>query len=304
MTVDEIDAVLIKELQGDGRLPFEVLAKRIGLSRTATRARVQRLVNAGAMRFTGVMHTSVHGLHTQGLVGIEMAGQALDIAAKIAAMDDAPFVSVVSGRYGVIAEVWSPTMDAFAATLESIRGLDGVRSLETAIYTELVKDPYGPPAPLRPVELDDLDRRLLAALQQDGRASFADLAAGVGLTPGAVRARVLRLTAHGVVHVTGLVDPTALGLTQACSFALWVTRPVAPVCREIAALPQVLGLATAIGRCDVIGTIVAATRTEILQTLERIRLLPGTSRLESWSHLTLLKQDYERSPLDRGRHTP
>lgn len=298
MDVDDIDVALIKELRADGRVTFEALARQIGLSRTAARARVQRLVDTGALRITGVVHHFVYGLRVQGLVGIEVSGLALEIAEKIATMEEAPFVSLVSGRFSVIAELWTTTMDTFAATIESIRALHGVRSLETAIYTALVKDPYSPPGEPRPLELDNLDRQILAALQHDGRASFADLADSLGLSPGAVRARVLRLTGHGVVHVTGLVNPTVLGLTQACSFALWVTRPVDSVSREIAAFPQVLGLATAIGRGDVIGIIVAATRTEILETLDQIRQLPGISRLESWSHLTLVKENYELSPLD------
>jgi len=297
MDVDDIDVALINQLQADGRVTFDALARGVGLSRTATRARVQRLVDAGALRFTGVVHPFVYGRRVQGLVGIEASRPAINIAEKIASLEEAPLVSLVSGRFSVIAELWSPTMDTFAASIESIRALEGARSLETAIYTTLVKDPYSPPGEPRLLELDDLDQQILVALQRDGRSSFADLAESLSLSPGAVRARVLRLTAHGVVHVRGLVNPTVLGLTQACSFALWVTQPVDSVSRMITALPQVLALATAMGRCDVIGTIVAATRTEILETLDRIRQLAGISRLESWTHLTVLKENYEPSPL-------
>ncbi|MHA6625415.1 Lrp/AsnC family transcriptional regulator [Pseudonocardia sichuanensis] len=62
--------------------------------------------------------------------------------------------------------------------------------------------------------LDDTDWRLLEALQDDGRASFADLGRLVGLSPSAATERVRRLEERGVI--TGYrceVDPERLGLT-------------------------------------------------------------------------------------------
>lgn len=62
-------------------------------------------------------------------------------------------------------------------------------------------------------ELDDVDWRLLEALQADGRASYADLARLVGLSASAATERVRRLEESGVI--TGYraeVDPERLGL--------------------------------------------------------------------------------------------
>jgi Lrp/AsnC family leucine-responsive transcriptional regulator len=64
------------------------------------------------------------------------------------------------------------------------------------------------------VTLDDADRRILAALQRDGRASYAELGRTVAMSPSAVTERVRRLEAAGVVTgYTAVVDPERLGLT-------------------------------------------------------------------------------------------
>jgi Lrp/AsnC family transcriptional regulator, leucine-responsive regulatory protein len=63
------------------------------------------------------------------------------------------------------------------------------------------------------VSLDDIDWRLLEALQRDGRATYADLGRLVGLSPSAVTERVRRLEESGVI--TGYaaeIDPEKLGL--------------------------------------------------------------------------------------------
>ena len=60
------------------------------------------------------------------------------------------------------------------------------------------------------VPLDELDRRLLSLLVEDGRRSYADLARDTGLSTSAVHQRVRRLEQRGAV--TGYVariDPAA-----------------------------------------------------------------------------------------------
>ncbi|AKC86672.1 Lrp/AsnC family transcriptional regulator [Pseudoxanthomonas suwonensis] len=60
---------------------------------------------------------------------------------------------------------------------------------------------------------DRTDLRLLALLQRDGRASNADLAAQVNLSPSACLRRIQRLEAAGVVAgYAARLDPQALGL--------------------------------------------------------------------------------------------
>lgn len=64
------------------------------------------------------------------------------------------------------------------------------------------------------VTLDEADRRILTALQRNGRASYAELGRAVAMSPSAVTERVRRLEATGVlVGYTAVVDPERLGLT-------------------------------------------------------------------------------------------
>ena len=64
-----------------------------------------------------------------------------------------------------------------------------------------------------PMPFDRTDLRLLALLQRDGRASNADLAAQVNLSPSACLRRIQRLEATGVVAgYAARLDPQALGL--------------------------------------------------------------------------------------------
>ena len=61
--------------------------------------------------------------------------------------------------------------------------------------------------------LDEKDRAILAALQDDARATYADIARRVGLSPSSVHDRVRKLEGSGVIKAyRAEVDPTALDL--------------------------------------------------------------------------------------------
>ena len=61
--------------------------------------------------------------------------------------------------------------------------------------------------------LDKLDRHILRSLQDDGRATYDQLAEHVGLSPSAVLRRVKRLEESGVIdRYVALVKPEAVGL--------------------------------------------------------------------------------------------
>jgi Lrp/AsnC family leucine-responsive transcriptional regulator len=61
--------------------------------------------------------------------------------------------------------------------------------------------------------LDKLDRHILRSLQDDGRATYDQLAEQVGLSPSAVLRRVKRLEESGVIdRYVALVKPEAVGL--------------------------------------------------------------------------------------------
>jgi Lrp/AsnC family leucine-responsive transcriptional regulator len=64
--------------------------------------------------------------------------------------------------------------------------------------------------------LDEINRRLLATLNADPRASAAELARRVGMSAPAVRERLARLEETGVIRGYRLdIDPAALGLPVA-----------------------------------------------------------------------------------------
>ncbi|MGI9504920.1 MAG: Lrp/AsnC family transcriptional regulator, partial [Geminicoccaceae bacterium] len=63
------------------------------------------------------------------------------------------------------------------------------------------------------MSLDEFDRKILTALQRDGRASVEKIAEIVGLSPTPTRRRIRRLEQEGAIKgYVAVVDPKACGL--------------------------------------------------------------------------------------------
>ena len=77
---------------------------------------------------------------------------------------------------------------------------------------------------VQPLTLDDLDKKILGYLQQDGRMTYVTLAAHLGVSEGTLRKRVKRLEDAGVLKTMGVTDPLKMGLDTVAFSWLKVDR--------------------------------------------------------------------------------
>jgi len=99
-----------------------------------------------------------------------------------------------------------------------------------------------PPADPQEDDIDAVDEQLLALLQANGRASYAELARQVGLSAPAVHERVGKLETAGVITgYTAVVDPAAVGLGVTALVGIIDSDEVDDVgmLEAMSALPQV-----------------------------------------------------------------
>jgi hypothetical protein len=79
-----------------------------------------------------------------------------------------------------------------------------------------------------------------------------------------------------------------VGITPLCGFQARLGG--SGVVAEIARMHRVDFLARTLGRCDVVGTIIARCRGEAHVARERIRAVAGTQAVQTWWQLELIKQ--------------
>jgi len=138
-------------------------------------------------------------------------------------------------------------------------------------------------------ELDDIDRRLTELLEQDARQRLADLGAQVNLSVSAVKRRVDRLEAAGVITgYRAVVDHAKLGrqLEAFAELTFAGDTKVADISGVAEGLPEVQAVFTTAGDPDALVWI----RVKDVDDLTRvIDLLRRSGRVTSTKTLMVLK---------------
>lgn len=148
-------------------------------------------------------------------------------------------------------------------------------------------------------ELDTIDRQIVALLREDARRSFKDIGERVGLSAPAVKRRVDRLEARGVIRgYVALVDPAEMGWTTRGIVSLRCDGRIsgAEIRAATAPIPEVAAAYTVAGQASAILHVHAADTAHLEDTLERIRQAPGVRGTETQIILSTL---FERPLADR-----
>ena len=141
--------------------------------------------------------------------------------------------------------------------------------------------------------LDEVSKRIIEALQDDGRASYAAIARAVDLSEAAVRQRVQRLLDSGVMQIVAVTDPLLVGFTRQAMIGIRVAGELASAAEALAKLPQVAYVVTTAGSFDLLCEIVCEDDEELLEMVgTTIRALPGVVSTETFVYLKLNKQHY------------
>ena len=148
----------------------------------------------------------------------------------------------------------------------------------------------GPVAPAR--RIDELDRRIIEALQDNGRESFRRIAARLGVSEATVRARYARLTHDEILQVVAVTNPLGLGFEQAL-VGVKTSGPPSGIADELSQWPEADYVVVTAGRFDIVVEVVASGRVELLDITNRIRALDGVVSTETFLYLEMWKQLYD-----------
>jgi Lrp/AsnC family transcriptional regulator, regulator for asnA, asnC and gidA len=145
-----------------------------------------------------------------------------------------------------------------------------------------------------PLPLDAISKAIIEQLQQDGRRSYAKIAAAVGLSEAAVRQRVARLTKAGVMQIVAVTNPLQLGFRRQAMLGIKAEGKLDPIVAALSAKPEVDYVVVTAGSYDLLAEVVCEDDDHLLSLLENeIRTIPGVRATESFVYLKLSKQTYQ-----------
>ncbi len=152
--------------------------------------------------------------------------------------------------------------------------------------------------------MDEIDQRIVALMREDARRSFKDIGRRVSLSAPAVKRRVDRLEADGVIKgYTTTVDHSAFGWNAHAFVELFCEGRMSgtEVRDAIMVHPEVEGAYTVAGSASAVIHLRAEDNQHLEETLERIRETDGVLRTQTQIVLSTL---LERPVIDSNGSRP
>ncbi len=150
--------------------------------------------------------------------------------------------------------------------------------------------------------LDAIDRRVVAALQADGRRAFSSIAEEVDVAESVVRYRVQRMERAGVLQVVGIADPLKLGFDLMAMVGVRVAPgSVRQVCAALGELAETSYVAAVAGQYDALVELVCRDTQHFQELLiDSIQSIEGVRSTESFLILEIHKMAYGWGAGDAG----
>ncbi|WP_018237122.1 Lrp/AsnC family transcriptional regulator [Ensifer sp. BR816] len=130
---------------------------------------------------------------------------------------------------------------------------------------------------------DDLDRRIIAHLRVDGRASLSKLSDALGVARGTVQNRLDRLIETGTLmgFTVRVREDYDLNTVHAVMMIEVVGKSTTQVIRRLRGIPEIHTLHTTNGNWDLVANIRAANLSEFDRILREVRMIDGVANSET-----------------------
>jgi len=294
--MDQLTKKIIAILRRHGRISYSDIARELDTTRDYVASRVNPLIQSGELRVIAAPHPRVLGLTVEAHLSIKVSGDTRPIVAALDQLDSLFFITVAAGAYQIVVETGLANMNELGQQVSMIRAMQGVTEVQVLLYERVLSSFFlGEEPEAFTYNFDDIDVAIITLLQQDGRASYADIAQKVGLSLSGCRTRVQRLLESGVMQIGAIKQRS--DMTDDLLFGLGINAH-----GDLTAVTKLLGaeqglefMARTVGRYDLIATLSFNSLREFNKVLSQLLTLPCVTYCEQWLHVQIVRERYDRT---------
>lgn len=154
------------------------------------------------------------------------------------------------------------------------------------------------------VRIDEIDLKIIRALQKDARTNFADIARDCGVSTDTISKRFRKMKKAGAIRgTTILLNPKSFGYECVGSFGVDVSYPhLIDVVKSIQKIPEIIICATSMGKHDIFCIAVLKNVGRLSQVKDLIKGHPAVRDVTTsiWvDEILLCPENFEFKNLER-----
>lgn len=145
-----------------------------------------------------------------------------------------------------------------------------------------------------PNDMDEIDRKIIEALQIDGRTAFAQIAQQLNVSPGMIRIRYNRLVELGFIQIIAITNPLNVGYNAMALIGIRVEgSKLLQAADLLATMQEVVYLVITSGRYDIMIEVMCTDQEDLLHFIvEKLSKVDGVKDSETFRHLKIKKEIY------------
>ncbi len=139
--MDKRDREIISILEKDARMSFTEMGRKMRISESTVRKRVERLVDRGVIeKFSVITDPKKRGFEMIGIVGFDAEpSEYLKVAEEVAKLEEVRSAYTATGNCMILAEVWARDREEFSEALTKLGKIKGVQKICPAILLDRLK---------------------------------------------------------------------------------------------------------------------------------------------------------------------
>lgn len=135
--LDEIDIKIIQALKKNSRTSLSELSKELGISKTAVKKRIEKLVKDGIITKFTIETGTGGGVKALVLVKTQPGTDSASIASQVSSHYNVDHIYEVTGDYDMVVLASAETIEQLNSVVDEIRRLPGVRETVTMIILKM-----------------------------------------------------------------------------------------------------------------------------------------------------------------------
>jgi Lrp/AsnC family transcriptional regulator, regulator for asnA, asnC and gidA len=146
------------------------------------------------------------------------------------------------------------------------------------------------------MQLDNLDKQIIVALEDDGRRSYRDIARDLDTPEATIRSRVNRLVESGLLRITAVGDPQKLGVSvNAISLIRVKPGTIQETANRLSTFPNVRFVGTSFGSADIIIQTLHTSVQELHSFISQDvpKAIPSVTSTETFQLAEVLKSSWD-----------
>ena len=142
--IDKIDCEIISLLQKDGRLPNTTIAKKLGISESTVRTRLDRLIKEEFIQIVAVSNPIKLGFQVVGNIRMHVdIKKTENVIRELSELDPIWFIVQTTGGTDIYAEFVVKSLDELnVLAFDKINKIDGIIRTDTSLIMKFIKRKY------------------------------------------------------------------------------------------------------------------------------------------------------------------